>query len=136
MSSDLLLSLGFLAEFNAQTALKLLIVALAYPLWGPIARAMHHEIIEALAPEGGFLGTAERRPSQPPPAGLDPFLNVPLARHRSRAQPTSQSASAGAKRPTGGVLRPQSRPNPARPSTTRGSSRSSQVRPAAKRRSF
>jgi len=131
MSSDLLLSLGFLAEFNAQTALKLLIVALAYPLWGPIARAMRHEIIEALAPDGGFLGTAERRPSQQPPPGLDPFLNVPLASHRSRAQSAAPPASRGSNRPSGGVLTPQGRPSP-----SAGPSRGSQVRPAAKRRTF
>ena len=100
MLSDLTLSIAMLAEFNAQTALKLLILAVLSPFWWPIARAMRNEILEALAPEGGLMGKNEPRPSKRPPAGLDPFLNVPLASHRRNASQSRAQTARGQARPS------------------------------------
>jgi hypothetical protein len=125
MPSDLHLSLGFLAEFNAQTAIKLLIVALLSPFWWPIARVMRDEVIECLAPGGGLMGNKSKRPSKLAPPGLDPFRSVPLARHRSKTQMSAPRPSSSPGRQAD-VLTPQAKRRGGRP----------QAAPRAKRSSF
>ena len=70
--------------FNAATLLKMVVLALAYPLWGPAAKAMWQELQDALAPEGGVYGKREKRSEIHRAPGQDPWLNIPLASHRQR----------------------------------------------------
>jgi len=140
MHGELPLSLAFLAEFNSATALKLLFIALVSPLWLPIARAMRHEVQEALAPQGGWMGAQPPRAPERPPAGLDPFLNVPLADHRQSTQQTAASRRSTSKAPSHGarrgVLTPQAnRRGPTGPPARRAATRRAPAA-SAKRRSF
>ena len=60
-----------------QTYAKILIIAISYPIWLPILRAMGKEVKDAVN-----TTAEEAAVRRPPPKGEDPFLNVPLARHR------------------------------------------------------
>jgi len=74
-----------------ETYAKIAFLAVTAPIWWPLAKVMYREILPALnAPEDA----ARRRL----PPGEDPFLNIPLASHRSR-QARAQ-ASVGARRRT------------------------------------
>lgn len=66
------------ALWAPETYLKFLFVALTFPLWRPLARALVQELVPAL----GSPADPERVPRRP--AGEDPFLNVPLASFRAR----------------------------------------------------
>lgn len=70
--------------WNPVSYMKVAFLLFTYPIWGPILKIIWEEIQEALAPEGGVYGKRERREIRRRPAGLDPWVNVPLARHRQR----------------------------------------------------
>jgi len=79
---------------NLETVVKMLVVLAFAPLWWPIAKVLWEELQESLAPEGGVYGRNEKRETSRRSPGQDPWLNVPLARHRGRA-------STPAPRPSG-----------------------------------
>lgn len=58
---------------------KIVIIAVTAPIWIPVAKIFWREIQEALAEDGGFLGTwkAAQRTTREP--GFDPWLSVPRA---------------------------------------------------------
>jgi hypothetical protein len=62
--------------------IKAIVLAVTFPLWLPIVRALLREVLEVLAPTGGTFGLAKPRPMRPRPPGEDPFLNIPLAGRR------------------------------------------------------
>lgn len=75
---EVLWNLVVQALWAPETYLKILFVALTFPLWRPLARALAQELLPALS--------SPADPDQVPrrPAGEDPFLSVPLASFRAR----------------------------------------------------
>ena len=66
---------------SPESYIKLALLAVTYPIWGKIAKAMWAEIKESLAPEGGLWAREERRAARREP-GLDPFQNIPTPSYR------------------------------------------------------
>ena len=103
----------WLSLWNPESYLKVLLVILSYPLWGPIVKIMWEEFQEAMAPEGGVFGRREKRDIAIRPPGANPWLNVPLAKHRGRmggpsrtpTVPGRQAAGADGRNERGGALR-------------------------------
>ncbi len=100
MPDDFWSSLG-----STESYLKFLIVFLSYPAWGPVMKVMWQEIQTAMSPEGGVYGHLEKKPIGRRPAGLDPWVNIPLAKRRGQgASPMNDvipsQAPPGGKRPS------------------------------------
>lgn len=68
--------------WSPQSYLKVAFLALTYPIWGKLVKAMWEEMREALAPEGGIFAREKRRAVHVRPPGLDPFLNIPTPAYR------------------------------------------------------
>ena len=90
---DLLSSLG-----NVGLYFKLLFLLVTLPIWGPIVKVMWTEVNAVLAPEGGLYGRRRIREIPRPAPGLSPFVNVPLAGHRT-ARPVMARRAPAAVRP-------------------------------------
>jgi hypothetical protein len=75
---EVLWNLVVSALWAPETYLKFLIVALTFPLWRPLARALLAELVPALNSPADPAQVPRRAP------GEDPFLNVPLASFRAQ----------------------------------------------------
>lgn len=94
--------------WNPESYAKVLILMFTYPLWSPVLKVMWQELQDALAPEGGLYGRREKRDVARRAPGLDPWVNVPLARQRRMGAGAPPRAQAAPGSQTGG-----GRPGPA-----------------------
>ncbi len=76
---------------TADMWLKILLVAMTAPIWIPVAKVFWREIQEALADDGGFLGTWKAGQGTTREPGLDPWVNVP--RHGGASSGRRRSAA-------------------------------------------
>lgn len=74
---DKLFDLVVTSLWAPATYAKFLFLAVTAPFWWPLAKVMYNEMVPALK-------AGEGAPRTRRPAGEDPFLNIPLASHRSR----------------------------------------------------
>lgn len=107
---------------STESYLKFLIVFLTYPLWGPVMRVMWQEIQLAMSPEGGVYGHLEKKPIGRRPAGLDPWVNIPLVKRRGPGAP-QQNDVIPSQAPRGGQRQDQAQ-------TQRGGNFPGRTRPA------
>ena len=71
---------------------KIGLLLVTYPIWGPIVRALYQELKLALRPEGGVFGNERPGPIGARPRGLDPFLNIPHGARRAHEARSGRAA--------------------------------------------
>ena len=76
---------------NTGSWLKLLFLLVMTPIWFPIVRVMWREVNEVLAPEGGLYANKPTREIRRRAPGEDPFINIPLASHRTQRRRNAHS---------------------------------------------